>query len=41
MDIMAILFAALVMSVLGLLFGDILMGIVDPRISFAKKEGSR
>lgn len=30
-----------VVSILGLLFGDILMGIVDPRISFAKKEGSR
>ncbi len=30
-----------VISILGLLFGDILMGIVDPRISFAKKEGAR
>ncbi len=30
-----------VISILGLLFGDLLMGIVDPRISFAKKEGSR
>ena len=30
-----------VLSILGLLFGDLLMGIVDPRISFAKKEGSR
>ena len=30
-----------VISILGLLFGDIMMGIVDPRISFAKKEGSR
>ena len=30
-----------IISILGLLFGDILMGIVDPRISFAKKEGSR
>lgn len=30
-----------VISILGLLFGDILMGIADPRISFAKKEGSR
>lgn len=29
------------MSILGLLLGDLLMGIVDPRISFAKKEGSR
>ncbi|MBP3318396.1 MAG: ABC transporter permease [Ruminiclostridium sp.] len=30
-----------VISILGLLFGDILMGIVDPRISFSRKEGSR
>ena len=30
-----------VISILGLLFGDILMGIMDPRISLAKKEGSR
>ena len=30
-----------VISILGLLLGDILMGIVDPRISFSKKEGSR
>lgn len=29
------------LSILGLLFGDLLMGVVDPRISFAKKEGSR
>ena len=29
------------MGILGLLLGDILMGIVDPRISFTKKEGSR
>jgi len=29
------------MSIIGLLLGDILMGIVDPRISFAKKEGAR
>ena len=28
-------------SILGLLFGDILMAILDPRISFTKKEGSR
>lgn len=34
-----VIFASL--SILGLLLGDILMGIVDPRISFAKKEGSR
>ena len=30
-----------VLSILGLLLGDILMAIVDPRISFSKKEGSR
>jgi oligopeptide transport system permease protein len=30
-----------VISILGLLFGDLLMGVVDPRISFSKKEGSR
>lgn len=29
------------LSIVGLLLGDLLMGIVDPRISFAKKEGSR
>ena len=28
-------------SVLGLLFGDILMALVDPRISFTGKEGAR
>ena len=33
------IFAAL--SIIGLLLGDILMGLVDPRISFAKKEGAR
>ena len=31
----------LVVADLGLLLGDILMAIVDPRISFTKKEGSR
>ncbi len=30
-----------VISILGLLFGDILMAVMDPRISFAKKEGAR
>ena len=30
-----------VISILGLLFGDILMAIVDPRISLNKKEGAR
>jgi len=34
-----VIYAAL--SILGLLLGDLLMGLVDPRISFAKKEGSR
>ena len=28
-------------GIIGLLIGDIMMGIIDPRISFAKKEGSR
>ena len=30
-----------VISILGLLFGDILMALLDPRISFSKKEGAR
>lgn len=34
-----VIFSAL--SILGLLLGDLLMGLVDPRISFANKEGSR
>ena len=29
------------LSILGLLLGDLLMGLVDPRISFSKKEGAR
>lgn len=28
-------------GIVGLLIGDLLMGVIDPRISFAKKEGSR
>jgi len=28
-------------GIIGLLIGDLLMGVIDPRISFAKKEGSR
>ena len=28
-------------GIVGLLIGDIMMGIIDPRISFAKKEGAR
>ncbi len=39
--VQALVLVYAVISILGLLFGDILMGIVDPRISFAKKEGSR
>lgn len=34
-----VIFASL--SILGLLLGDLLMGLVDPRISFSKKEGAR
>ena len=36
---LVVIFAAL--SIIGLLLGDILMGLVDPRISFAKKVGAR
>ena len=36
---LVVIFAAL--SIIGQLLGDILMGLVDPRISFAKKEGAR
>ena len=36
---LVVIFAAL--SILGLPLGDLLMAIVDPRISFTKKEGSR
>lgn len=36
---LVVLFAA--MSIIGLLLGDLLMAVVDPRISFASKEGSR
>ena len=36
---LVVIFAAL--SILGLLLGDLPMAIVDPRISFTKKEGSR
>jgi len=28
-------------GIVGLLIGDLMMGVIDPRISFAKKEGSR
>ena len=30
-----------VIGILGLILGDMLMALVDPRISFVKKEGSR
>ncbi len=36
---LVLIYAAI--SILGLLFGDILMAILDPRISFTRKEGSR
>ena len=41
MLVQALVLVYAAISILGLLFGDILMGIVDPRISFAKKEGAR
>ena len=28
-------------GIVGLLLGDLLMGLIDPRISFVKKEGAR
>ena len=28
-------------GIIGLLLGDMLMGVIDPRISFVKKEGAR
>ena len=28
-------------GIMGLLLGDLLMGLIDPRISFVKKEGAR
>lgn len=36
---LVLIYAAI--SILGLLFGDLLMAVVDPRISLTKKEGSR
>ena len=36
---LVVIYAAI--SVVGLLLGDVLMALVDPRISFTKKEGSR
>lgn len=37
--VLVVLFA--IMGIVGLLLGDLLMAVVDPRISFASKEGSR
>ncbi len=39
--VLALVVIFAVMSILGLLLGDLLMAVVDPRISFTKKEGSR
>ena len=39
--VLALVVIFAVMSILGLLLGDLLMAFVDPRISFTKKEGSR
>ncbi|MCQ2565916.1 MAG: ABC transporter permease [Clostridia bacterium] len=39
--VLALVVIFAILSILGLLFGDLLMAVVDPRISFAKKEGSR
>ena len=36
-----IVIAMLIIGIVGLLMGDLLMGIIDPRISFVKKEGAR
>ncbi len=39
--VQAIVMLYCVIGVVGLLLGDLLMGVVDPRIKFAKKEGAR
>ena len=39
--VLALVVIFAVMSILGLLLGDLLMAVVDSRISFTKKEGSR
>ena len=39
--VLALVVIFAVMSILGLLLGDLLMAVVDPLISFTKKEGSR
>jgi ABC-type dipeptide/oligopeptide/nickel transport system permease component len=39
--VQAIVMIYCIIGVVGLLLGDVLMGVIDPRIKFAKKEGSR
>lgn len=39
--VQAIVMIYCVIGVVGLLMGDLLMGVIDPRIKFAKKEGAR
>jgi oligopeptide transport system permease protein len=39
--VQAIVMLYCVIGVAGLLMGDLLMGVIDPRIKFAKKEGAR
>jgi len=39
--VQAIVMIYCIIGVVGLLMGDLLMGVVDPRIKFAKKEGAR
>ncbi len=39
--VQAIVMLYSMIGIVGLLLGDILMGLIDPRISFAKKEGAR
>lgn len=39
--VQAIVMLYCIIGVVGLLMGDLLMGVIDPRIKFAKKEGAR
>lgn len=39
--VQAIVMIYCIIGVVGLLLGDLLMGVIDPRIKFAKKEGAR
>jgi len=39
--VQAIVMIYCVIGVVGLLLGDLLMGVIDPRIKFAQKEGAR